>query len=454
MPSEPETPWHTTVYGVLRHPADGRPLALPPCAVDRRLRSTETSAVSGLFQEGTGLQVIVLRRLAQIDDPASRRQVLFALEPRPGAALPAGATLTPAGAAGWDPPPHPRLREALATWHAESGPSLRRNPWAQEGWFGTAAAWMSERAAGQGRPLTGPVQQEKSWSISCILRAPTSAGDVFLKAVPPLFAVEPRITAFLAQRFPRHVPPVLATDPRRRWTLMGDAGAMLKRGADAAVWEGLGRCLARLQVAFAGQGETLLSLGCPDRRLARFLLELEGFVAPPDPPGPPEQLPGRRPDASPELLARLREALPRVRRACAALEAVGVPATLVHGDLHGGNVAWRDGEPVFFDWTDAFLGHPFLDLITLWGDDPAAPPAPHSIRLREVYLEAWADYAPAARLREALELGLALGALYQTLSYHRIISSIEPALGAEWSGALPSWLRQGLDRLDRLDLPG
>ena len=350
MSSEPETPWHTTVYGVLRHPADGRPLALPPCAVDRRLWSTETSAVSRLFQEGTGLQVIVLRRLAQIDDPASRparqRQVLFALEPRPasrparrsaeppppapphpGAAFPAGATLTPAGAAGWDPPPHPRLREALATWLAESGAGAPpgRNPWAQEGWFGTAAAWMSERAAGQGRPLTGPVQQEKSWSISCILRAPTAAGDVFLKAVPPLFAVEPRITAFLAQRFPRHVPPVIATDPRRRWTLMGDAGAMLKRGADVAIWEGLGRCLARLQVAFAGQEETLLSLGCPDRRLARFLLELEDFVAPPEPPGPPGQLPGRLPDASAELLARLREALPRVRRACAALEAVGSP---------------------------------------------------------------------------------------------------------------------------------
>ena len=362
---------------------------------------------------------------------------------------------------GRDPPPHPRLPEALATWLAESSPSLRRNPWAQEGWFGTAAA-LDERArrAGQGRPLTGPVQQEKVWSISCILRAPTSAGDVFLKAlkaVPPLFAVEPRITAFLAQRFPRHVPPVLATDPRRRWTLMGDAGAMLKRGADAAVWEGLGRRLARLQVAFAGQEETLLSLGCPDRRLARFLLELEGFVAPPDPPGPPaEQLPGRRPDASPELLARLREALPRVRRACARARGCRrVPATLVHGDLHRGNVAWRDGEPVFFDWTDAFLGHPFLDLITLWSNDPAAlPSAPHSIRLREVYLEAWSDYAPPARLREALELGLALGALFQTLSYHRIISSIEPALGAEWSGALPSWLRQGLDRLDRLDLPG
>jgi Phosphotransferase enzyme family len=250
------------------------------------------------------------------------------------------------------------------------------------------------------------------------------------------------------------VPPVIATDPRRRWTLVGDAGAMLERGADVAIWEGLGRFLARLQVAFAGQEETLLSLGCPDRRLARFLLELEDFVAPPGPPGPPGQLPRRPPDASAELLARLREALPRVRRACAALEAVGIPTTLVHGDLHGGNVAWRDGEPVFFDWTDASLGHPFLDLITLWSDDPAAPPAPHSIRLREVYLEAWADYAPLARLREAFELGLALGALYQTLSYHRIISSIEPSLGAEWSGALPSWLRQGLDRLDRLDLPG
>jgi aminoglycoside phosphotransferase (APT) family kinase protein len=40
-------------------------------------------------------------------------------------------------------------------------------------------------------------------------------------------------------------------------------------------------------------------------------------------------------------------------------------ASLVHGDLHLGNVAKGPGGPLIFDWTDACVAHPFLDLATI-----------------------------------------------------------------------------------------
>jgi Ser/Thr protein kinase RdoA (MazF antagonist) len=295
------------------------------------------------------------------------------------------------------------------------------------------------------------VAQIQSGSISCVLRAPTAAGDVYLKAVPPLFGAEPRIARALAARHPRHTPPVLATDRTRRWTLLGDAGAPLRRCADPAVWERVLRRHAEQQRAWVGQEAALLAMGCPDRRLPLFAAELDALAGAlaagrggADEPGADE--PGA--DVPAATVAALRAALPRLRRLCADLDAAGPPATLVHGDLHGGNVAWKEGEPVFFDWTDACLAHPFLDLATVLRDDPAAPLAPHYPRLRDAYLEPWTDGATTGHLRRAFEQALTLGSLFQAVSYFRIVSSLEPAARREWSGALPAWLRRGLARLD------
>ena len=38
---------------------------------------------------------------------------------------------------------------------------------------------MGEMLAAQGRSLTGPVTQVKTWAISCLLRAPTAEGGGF-----------------------------------------------------------------------------------------------------------------------------------------------------------------------------------------------------------------------------------------------------------------------------------
>jgi hypothetical protein len=458
--------WRTTVTGLLRRPdwpgepqylvLPGRLLkaehpALPTWSTPKRLGWHDTATIGQGFREHAGLDVVVLDCLVQVDEAAARqRHALYAVELRPGAQPSAGAQWLGTAAVQRLRLPGATLRAALAARLEEAATDAvppQRNPWAREGWFAAAAAWMAGACAACGRPLVGPVLQVQSWSISSVLRAPTATGDVYLKAVPPLFALEPRITHALAARHPRHVPPVLAADLARRWTLLGDAGASLRRVSDPAVWERVLRCYADVQRAWGDEAEALRALGCPDRRLPALASELEALAealdARPEGPGT-----SALDEVPPATAARLRAALPRLRALCAELVAAGPAATLVHGDLHGGNVAWRDGEPVFFDWTDACLAHPFVDMATLWSDDPAAPLAPHYPRLRDAYLEAWTDGTPAPRLRAAFEQALTLGAFFQAVSYHRIVRSLEPAACHEWAGARPAWLRQGLARLD------
>ncbi|MFG2058612.1 phosphotransferase family protein [Micromonospora sp. NPDC048930] len=57
-----------------------------------------------------------------------------------------------------------------------------------------------------------------------------------------------------------------------------------------------------------------------------------------------------------DLLAGLDDRLDRVRDC-------GLPDTLVHGDLHPGNVRGDGRRATFIDWGDAFVGHPAFDIL-------------------------------------------------------------------------------------------
>jgi hypothetical protein len=61
-----------------------------------------------------------------------------------------------------------------------AGPPGR--PWAARGWFAGAERWLEDAMAAVGRPVTGPVEQVRVWELSCVLRAPTAAGDVWPSA--------------------------------------------------------------------------------------------------------------------------------------------------------------------------------------------------------------------------------------------------------------------------------
>ena len=105
--------------------------------------------------------------------------------------------------------------------------------------------------------------------------------------------------------------------------------------------------------------------------------------------------------------------------------ACGVPDTLVHGDLHAGNVAIGGGRPVVFDWTDASMGHPFLDVATflqpsrLFAESPDARE-----RLRAAYLDEWRGIASPGDLARAADLMLPAGMMHQAVSYQYMAASL------------------------------
>ena len=104
---------------------------------------------------------------------------------------------------------------------------------------------------------------------------------------------------------------------------------------------------------------------------------------------------------------------------CEELATYGLPETLVHGDLHAGNFVLEGEHPVFFDWSDGAISHPFFDLLTLMESGAA--------EWREeitAYLEAWTAHLSMERLREAFELAWKVAHVYHSLSYLRITENL------------------------------
>lgn len=311
-----------------------------------------------------------------------------------------------------------------------------RAPWARAGWHAEATAWIERTLAEIGRPVAGRTEQMRVWSLSSLLRVPTASGPVYFKATAdlPLFVNEGRVMRFLAELFPAHVPRPLGVDDARSWMLLDDVGPVLgwrapveERRAAVELW-------GQLQAESASHLDELLAAGCIDRRPDWLGREI-GLLLQDD-----ASLVGLDDDET----ARLRSLEPRFHELCRQLAAGPVPDTLAHGDLHAENVGRRDDRYLFFDWSDAAVTHPFLDLVAVvWEEDVDAREA-----VLDAYLDTWSEYAPADRLRELWRMAEPLLALNQAISYRYIAAGIEPGSTGELAWAIPNWLRRALSSVD------
>ncbi len=306
-----------------------------------------------------------------------------------------------------------------------------RPPWARAGWRDEVRAWLEEAAARLGRRVVA-LEQVKTWGISTVLRVETDRGDLWFKvsAALPLFANEAVVMWRLAERFPGLVPRPVALEAARGWLLF-EPFEVVGWGASLDVRCELFRRFAGLQVRTAELTKGLLADGCLDRRLGVLERQLDELLA-------DRRALHRLATAEVRALRRL---APRLHELIRRLDSLGLPATLVHGDLHPANVARVDGEIAYFDWTDACVAHPFVDLHSLqWERDAAAREA-----ILDAYLEPWREVVAEEALRDAVALSRAVTPLHHAVSYSTIARSLEPDSKSELD-ATHDFLREAMAR--------
>ncbi|MEO8396823.1 MAG: aminoglycoside phosphotransferase family protein [Chloroflexota bacterium] len=223
------------------------------------------------------------------------------------------------------------------------------------------------------------IEVVQDWAMSRVLRIHTTSGDLFFKSCTslPLSANETRLTEFLAHLYPHNLPDLLAVDVEHGWMLLGDVGANLRTEPHFEHWHEAVMRLAAIQHDSLAHLDQLQAAGCPDRRAASLEARIETILA------DDAMLSGL--DAA--EVDRLRSLAPRLRDRCQQLHRV----TLTHGDVHGGNVGYKDGSPRFFDWSESCIAHPLYDLPVILRDTVAYFSPEQTAQVRDDYLACWED---------------------------------------------------------------
>jgi hypothetical protein len=334
-------------------------------------------------------------------------------------------------------------RMALSAW-AESFTSSSEShaDWYAPGWWDEAMSWIDQALAEKGITREGPPEQVRSWTLSSVIRASTTSGGIYFKAVPQFMSHEGIGMSEMAKQYPTGASPLLSFDADKGWILMPDfGGTRLVENPDIELWERAVRTHAEMQIGQADRARSWLQMGVPDRSIRRMVDLIDPLIT-----VSTQMLTGRAEGLSDDEIDALHGLSMRLKFMCAHLADFKIPHSLVHGDLGGNIIVDDDGDLVFFDWTDACISHPFFDMATMastvFDDNVFKGDESVAIRIRDAYLQPWTKYEPMDRLIQAYDASRPLGALHQTMSYLWILTNIAEDTRWEVEIGLPTWIRR------------
>lgn len=302
-----------------------------------------------------------------------------------------------------------------------TAPHPLRAAWAEPGGPAASLAWADAVLAGHGRTVTGH-RQQRTWNLSAIWRLDTDSGPAWLKEVPPFFAHEPAVLAWLDR----------PTTP----TLLGAAGGRMvldhapgtdRYDATAAEREAMLADLLDIQTDAVARVPELLALGVPDMRAGPLCDRITAVA---------RQWGHTLDRRERTALDRLITGLPTL---LAAVAACGVPDTLVHGDCYPGNMRGDGTRRVIIDWGDSMVGHPAFDLIRLRDWPPDGPTT-----LRDLWCAHWRRQVPGCDPDRALDLLAPVAALRDAVTYAGFLDAIEPGEHPYHMIDVPDGLRRAI----------
>ncbi|MEV5836813.1 hypothetical protein [Nocardia sp. NPDC052112] len=263
--------------------------------------------------------------------------------------------------------------------------------------------WATGVLTDRGVKIVGKPEETRRRPWSLLVRIPTDAGPIWLKANARAGAHEGALLQALARLRPGSVLEPLAVQPDHGWFLSPDGGATARDCA--AAWTELVRYYADLQFAIGDHIDELRATGTPYLPPSRLITVYRHFE--PRVPGLGETIA--------EAAARLAE-FGRL--------------SIEHNDLQPGNVFTNSETNTLFDWGDAVITHPLLCWRVLRG--------PH----RTEYLDQWQQHDAVTDTEIALADRLApLVALHPW----RTIDASPPRFARFLNGLLDE-LRAGFDQ--------
>ena len=279
----------------------------------------------------------------------------------------------------------------------------------------------------QGRDSSPTIRHLNQGIDFCLLSLTDSSGrKLWFKAVGEPNTHEYALTQELARRFPAYLPMILATIHEWHGWLMEDVqGVRLSESDTIHSCEQALTALAIMQEEMAGDVASLSALGAKDWTCTRIASLLEPFFLDAQ-CAMQAQVSTRSKPLPSSALCQLKEdigsALHQIRNA-------GIPDTLLHGDIGHGNIIATSKGPVFLDWAETYIGHPFLSAEHLLADLTRSSPvfAEAQAILRHHYAARWKDHVRSRELERVTALAPAIGAFaYAIIAWDTNRNRLDP----------------------------
>lgn len=259
--------------------------------------------------------------------------------------------------------------------------------------------------------------QETAWSS--VGRILTSSGYIYIKQIPPLLALEPKVIQILHDKLQANVPVIIDVNKKLNVFLMRDAGKAFYHFN-----EGENRisliCNAissykHIQNKSIPLVNNLIKLGVPDWRvknlpkLYKKLIDQEDVLLE---------------DGFPvNEINKLYLNLDRCVLLCKELSEFQIPETLDHCDIHGGNILIDEKSHVItiIDWGETVITHPFFSLSFFLRGLVKY----YSFQESELWDALFANEVITNKkdLSTLVELAKKLEPIYSALAFHRLLLS-------------------------------
>jgi hypothetical protein len=275
-----------------------------------------------------------------------------------------------------------------------------RGCFSRRDWIDEAMEWLRSET-GKDTSLPGGIRQYNASGTFALARFRMQDGSAYwLKATGAPNAHEFGVTAALSELCPESLPPLIAT--RSDWNawLMKEAGKPIETGWTLFALERAVVSMAELQKRTVGLTEELLATGAMDQRVAvlrehtwEVLDYLEEVMV--------QQTSTKLPRLGRQRLSEIGLIL---QDACFRMQDLGIPDALIHGDMNRGNILFDGADCRFIDWSEAYIGNPFVTFQYLSLLNTGEQKGLNNLRLQEVYKCSWVDLMDPVQIDEAFTL--------------------------------------------------
>lgn len=289
------------------------------------------------------------------------------------------------------------------------------------------AKWATDCLISKRYSIQHPPEIVLSTPWSTVICFSTSTGDFYLKQTPPAISLEPQIIQLLSDQFHTSVPIVIASNNDLHCFLMRDAGKVLR----ATLKEKFNLDLlcqaikeyAAIQRSTEDNVAKFLKLGVPDWRLSKLptlydqILNQTDFL--------------KADGITDKELQKLQDLSPQFLAQCELLSSCGIPETIGIPDFNDNNTLLdpKTKNMIFIDWGEATITHPFFSLYNSIEQSIIH----HGVKkadqtynkLQDACIKNWLGFATKSQLLEAFNLSKQLRAIYDALSYYRLMTSVD-----------------------------